>query len=164
MSTSTENMKEALIKYIRNNGYKGELKFITAGEFDFIEIDDRIFTGITSVTISVAGLSERHPLVKIPYLTYSFDREETKIEYDQSKNLDDFITKEMNYILYRHPKQKSRQPSHKKPQIHRDLTERIQRLEETQIQIHELIDQIQHLISVLDSRLLTLEDKQKSGK
>jgi hypothetical protein len=156
MSITTEKMKESLTKFIRNAKYTGDLQFVTAGELAFIDITHQMIPGITDVRISVAGLDRMHPRVKKPYLTYSFEGEANKIEYDQSTDLDNFISKNMNYILTPLPIKQPRRPSQ---QTNRNLIDRIERLEKSQITMHDLIVQIQDLISVLDSKLLKLEEK-----
>ncbi len=148
MSITTEYMKEALIRYIRRTGYEGKLKFANVGEFYFIDIDAMMPGGNTSVRISIAGLDEARSSVKIPYLRYSITGGIIRqFDYDKDKeSIDDFITRTMDSIL----------PPPQRPG--RNPTQRIEALENAQKRILALTDQLQKIISKLDSRVKALEN------
>jgi hypothetical protein len=143
MSITTEDMKAALIRYIRGAGYAGKLIFGNGGEYYFIDIDAHMPGGKTSVRISIAGLDEAHSSVKIPYLSYSITGKPIhRFDYDQKKeSIDDFITDKMDSII----------PTPRRPG--RNLTQRIEALENAQKKILALTDELQRIIFKLDSRV-----------
>jgi hypothetical protein len=147
MSTTTENMEEALKKYIRRTGYNPSLQYYTTGEFIFVEINAGMLGENPRVRICIAGLNPLHPRVKTPYLSCSINGGVVdNFNYDQTEPLDDFITRTMDFILLP-PKRPGRNPA-----------QRIEALENAQKRILALTDQLQRFISELDSKVKALED------
>jgi hypothetical protein len=150
MSITTEKMKQALIKYINERGYKGTLQFSDAGDYVFININNHLFPEITkAITITVAGSNPNHLRKKEPYLKYCFEGTSAQtINYDPGTNLDDFIKTNMDKIL---------PPQRPSPRINRNPIERIERLEKIQREIKEATARLNATIEKLESRVQALE-------